>query len=156
MIVKSLRTSWRSEILSNRTDSIFYSLVGVWSSLIALSPHENLTGCYWWDSLLTTVRIYFEANIILKKNTLYKKNHIKFICQIQFFHLIQTKTKRKITKKYIMVANIIKKIKKENWFILLVEFDLFLCDRIKILRHNFVAQQSYGQHKPNYVLVFLE
>jgi hypothetical protein len=119
MIVKSLRTSWRSEILSNRTDSIFYSLVGVWSSLIALSPHENLTGCYWWDSLLTTVRIYFEANIILKKNTLYKKNHIKFICQIQFFHLIQTKTtmfkKKKLPKNILWLQiYLIKKNKKRK------------------------------------------
>jgi hypothetical protein len=29
MMVKSLRTSWRSEILSNRADIFYYSLVGV-------------------------------------------------------------------------------------------------------------------------------
>jgi hypothetical protein len=49
----SLKMSpWRSEILSNRADSFFYSLVGVWSSLIVLSLHENRTWCFWWDTLM--------------------------------------------------------------------------------------------------------
>jgi hypothetical protein len=52
MTVKSLRTPWRSETLSNRADSFFYSLVGVWNSLNALSPNENRTWCFWWDTLL--------------------------------------------------------------------------------------------------------
>jgi hypothetical protein len=52
MTVKSLRSPWRAEILSNRTDSFFYSLVGVWRSLIALSPLENRTWSFWWDTLL--------------------------------------------------------------------------------------------------------
>jgi hypothetical protein len=42
MTRKSLRTPWRSEILSSRADSFFYSLVGVWSSLIALRPPWKL------------------------------------------------------------------------------------------------------------------
>jgi hypothetical protein len=54
MTVKSLRTPWRSEILSNRADSFFYILVGVWSSLIKLSPYENRTGCSWWDTLMVS------------------------------------------------------------------------------------------------------
>jgi hypothetical protein len=52
MTVKSKKTPWRSEILSNQADSLLYSLVGVWSSVIVLSPHVNLTWCFWWDPLL--------------------------------------------------------------------------------------------------------
>jgi hypothetical protein len=37
MMMKSLRTPWRSEILSNRADSFFYSFVN------ALSLNENRT-----------------------------------------------------------------------------------------------------------------
>jgi hypothetical protein len=35
MMVKSLRDPWRSKILSNRANSFFYSLVGVWSYVFA-------------------------------------------------------------------------------------------------------------------------
>jgi hypothetical protein len=37
-------------MLSNRADSFFCSLVGVWSSLIVLSPHENRAWCFSWDT----------------------------------------------------------------------------------------------------------
>jgi hypothetical protein len=53
-VPESLGTPWRSEILSNRADSFFYSFVGVWSSVIELSPHKNRTLCFWGDILINT------------------------------------------------------------------------------------------------------
>jgi hypothetical protein len=47
----------RSEILSNRDHSFFYSLVRVWSFVITLSPYENRTWCFWWDTLFHTNQV---------------------------------------------------------------------------------------------------
>jgi hypothetical protein len=92
MTVQSLRTPWRSEILSNRADSFFYSSVGVWSSVIALSPHENWTLSFWWDTLMCIweEKCNLQLQIFLKKTN--------FRCQKRKFCNLSRKKNRKQSK----------------------------------------------------------
>jgi hypothetical protein len=64
MSMKSFRTPWKSEILSNRADSFFYSSVGVWRSAIALSSHENRTFCVWRKDVFINI-LDINVNFVL-------------------------------------------------------------------------------------------
>jgi hypothetical protein len=73
--MKSLRTPWRSEILSNRADSFFYSFVKVWSFVNALSLNENRTWCFWWDTLMR-VNITHKSDLYTQSAMLTRMNVI--------------------------------------------------------------------------------
>jgi hypothetical protein len=73
MTVKSLRSPWRSKNLSNRAVSFFYSLIGVWSSVITLSPHHNRYIFFWWDTLMVVGLdfIFISQLLLISQNMKY-------------------------------------------------------------------------------------
>jgi hypothetical protein len=71
-------------------DSFFYNLVGVWSSVIALSPHENRFFSFWWDNL---------PMLLLEKRA--KKKYISLVADFLITNFFKFQQKfLKLTKFY--------------------------------------------------------